>query len=111
MPVFQNVNTTYEPFSQEPEYLEANKGFVQRVSLAGVDRFLDLACGTGTVSRMLLEEAPGAFLNGVDLDPVQIDLAAEEFAQMGFEVRRGFDLAVGCRHGQARGGACRGKRG
>ena len=37
MPVFQNVNTTYEPFSQEPEYLEANKGFVQRVSLAGVE--------------------------------------------------------------------------
>jgi ubiquinone/menaquinone biosynthesis C-methylase UbiE len=94
MPVFQNVNTTYEPFSQEPEYLEANKGFVQRVALAGVDRFLDLACGTGTVSRMLLEEAPHAFLNGVDLDPVQIDLAVEEFAQLGFDVRRGFDLVV-----------------
>jgi ubiquinone/menaquinone biosynthesis C-methylase UbiE len=92
MPILQNVNTTYEPFSREPEYLEANKGFVQRVPLAGVDRFLDLACGTGTVSRMLLEETPGAFLNGVDLDPVQIDLAAEEFAQSGFEVRRGFDL-------------------
>jgi ubiquinone/menaquinone biosynthesis C-methylase UbiE len=92
MPVFQNVNTTYEPFSREPEYFEANQGFVRRVPLERVGRFLDLACGTGTVSRMLLEEAPGAFLNGVDLDPVQIDLAAEEFAQLGFEVRRGFDL-------------------
>lgn len=92
MSLFQTVNTTYEPFSLEPEYLEANKGFVKRAPLADVARFLDLACGTGTVSRMLLEEAPGAFLNGVDIDPVQIELATEEFTQSGHEVRRGFDL-------------------
>lgn len=93
MPVLQNVNTTYEPFSREPEYIEANQQFVRRIPLAHVGRFLDLACGTGTVSRLLLEEALRAFLNGVDLDPVQIELATEEFAELGYEVRHGFDLA------------------
>ena len=88
----QPVNTTYEPFSREPEYVEANRGFVRRVGLDHVGRFLDLACGTGTVSRLLLEAAPGAHLNGVDLDAVQIELACREFEGLGYEVRRGFTL-------------------
>src|ERR687885_707864 len=88
----QPVNTTYEPFSREPEYVEANRGFVRRVSLGHVGRFLDLACGAGAVSRLLLEAAPGAHLNGVDLDRVQIELACRGFEALGYEVRRGFAL-------------------
>jgi SAM-dependent methyltransferase len=41
---------------------------------------------------MLLEAAPAAHLNGVDTDPVQIALGEEEFARLGYEVRRGFEL-------------------
>jgi ubiquinone/menaquinone biosynthesis C-methylase UbiE len=86
------VNTTYEPFSLEPEYVAANQGFVDRVELNQVQRFLDLACGTGTVSELLLEKSPSAHLNGVDYDPVQVDLSAERFRKLGYEVRIGFEV-------------------
>jgi ubiquinone/menaquinone biosynthesis C-methylase UbiE len=87
-----HVNTTYEPFSHEPEYIEANRVFVLRQPLTGVQRFLDLACGTGTVSELLLEQAPQAHLNGVDYDPVQIELSTQRFTNLGYEVRHGFEL-------------------
>ncbi|HZZ72904.1 MAG TPA: class I SAM-dependent methyltransferase [Pirellulales bacterium] len=83
------VNVTYEPFSHQPEYIEANRGFIARQPLGHVGRFLDLACGTGTVSQLLLEQSPQAHLNGVDLDPVQIQLSAERFLKLGYEVRFG----------------------
>ena len=87
-----DVNTTYEPFSIEPIYIEANRGFVTRQNLSGVKRFLDLACGTGTVSDILLEQSPRAHLNGVDYDPVQIELSAERFTKLGHTIRRGFEI-------------------
>jgi len=86
------VNTTYEPFSLEPEYVEANRGFLSRHSFEGVSRLLDLACGAGTVSELLLDRAPSAHLNGVDLDPVQIGLSSEKFRKQGYEVREGVAL-------------------
>lgn len=94
------VNTTYEPFSHEPEYVEANRGFVARQSLAHVGRFLDLACGTGTISELLLSQSPSAHLNGVDYDPVQIELSAERFRKLGYEVRIGFELTDEIAHGK-----------
>lgn len=92
MTVIQPVNTTYEPFSREPEYIECNRGFVARQSLGHVRRFLDLACGTGTVSELLLAASPPAHLNGIDYDPVQIELAGEHFRGLGYEVRHGLEL-------------------
>lgn len=86
------VNTTYEPFSHEPEYIEANRAFIERQSLTHVGRFLDLACGTGTISELLLGHAPEAHLNGVDYDPVQVQLSSERFRKLGYEVRHGFEL-------------------
>jgi ubiquinone/menaquinone biosynthesis C-methylase UbiE len=86
------VNTTYEPFSLEPEYVAANRGFISRLSLADRRQFLDLACGTGTVSELLLEFSPEAHLNGVDYDPVQVQLSAERFRKLGYEVQIGFDI-------------------
>jgi trans-aconitate methyltransferase len=94
------VNTTYEPFSLEPEYIEANRGFIARQSISLVRRFLDLACGTGTVTELLLEASPSAHLNGVDLDPVQIELASRRFRERGHEVRDGFDLNGDTAHGK-----------
>lgn len=87
-----HVNTTYEPFSHEPEYIEANRAFIDRQSLQSVNRFLDLACGTGTVSEMLLERSPQAHLNGVDYDPVQVELSSERFRKLGYEIQYGFQL-------------------
>ena len=86
------VRATYEPFSNEPIYVEANRGFVERQDLSSVRRFLDLACGTGTVSALLLAASPDAHLNGIDLDPRQIALASERFRDLGREVRTGLML-------------------
>lgn len=88
-----SVNTTYEPFSQEPEYIETNRRFVARQSLRHVRRFLDLACGTGLVSELLLAASPEASLNGVDYDPVQIELATDHLRGLGYQVEHGFQLA------------------
>ena len=68
-------NTSYEPFSLEPVYIEANRAFVEGQSLDGVQRILDLACGTGTTAELLLGRMPNAHLNGLDFDPVQIESA------------------------------------
>lgn len=92
MSEIQPVNTTYEPFSREPEYVEANRAFVARQDLGGVERFLDLACGTATVSELLLAASPRAHLNGIDLDPQQIELATAHLKSLGYPVRHGFEL-------------------
>lgn len=92
MTQLQAVNTTYEPFSDEPEYLECNRAFIARPALSHVRRFLDLACGTGVVSEFLLGASPAAHLNGVDYDPVQIELITERFTRQGYKIRRGFAL-------------------
>jgi ubiquinone/menaquinone biosynthesis C-methylase UbiE len=70
-----DVNTTYEPFSQEPEYIKANQDFVAGIPLEGVRRILDLACGTGLLTRLLLDREPELFVTAIDLDPQQIALA------------------------------------
>lgn len=87
-----HVNTTYEPFSAEPEYVAANRGFVGLQPLTHVRRFLDLACGAGVVSELLLEQSPNAHLNGVDYDPVQVELSTARLQRLGREVRYGFEL-------------------
>lgn len=88
------MNTTYERISQGAEYVENNRGFLSHVSLPRAGRFLDLACGMGTVTRLLLEAAPDVFLNGIDGDPVQIELGGRELQKLGYTVRHGFDLTT-----------------
>jgi ubiquinone/menaquinone biosynthesis C-methylase UbiE len=81
------VDITYDRFSHDPAYVEANAAYVARLPLAPVRRILDLACGTGAVGQLLLAAAPGASLHGIDLDPVQIGLAAKNYTQLGYQVR------------------------
>lgn len=100
MAQLQAVSMTYEPFSKEPEYIECNRAFVERLPLENVDRFLDIACGTGTVSSLLLERFPEANLNGVDLDPVQIDLSTATWTELGHTVRHGFELTEDYENGK-----------
>ena len=83
------VDTTYKRFSHDPAYVEANAAFVDRLPLASVKRILDLAGGTGAVGQLMLAAAPKSSLHAIDLDPVQIGLAAENYAQLGYTVRRG----------------------
>lgn len=92
MTTAQHSDTTYASHSQQLELVDANGAFLDRQSLHHVERFLDLACGPGVVSRMLTERAPAAHLNGVDTDADHIDLACRRFMDLGYEVRRGFDL-------------------
>jgi ubiquinone/menaquinone biosynthesis C-methylase UbiE len=94
------VNTTYEPFSLEPEYVEANRGFIGRQPLSDRRQLLDLACGTGTVTELLLQATPRANVNGVDMDPVQIGLITERFRAKGYRVANGFELARGEENGK-----------
>lgn len=82
------VDTTYDRFANDPAYVAANEGFVRGLPLARVTRILDLCGGTGAVGRLLLAAAPGASLYQIDLDPVQIGLAAENYARLGYAVRR-----------------------
>jgi len=84
----QNVDTTYDRFANDPAYVAANEGFVEGLPLRGVTRILDLCGGTGAVGQLLLAGAPGASLYQIDLDPVQIGLAAQNYAQLGYAVRR-----------------------
>lgn len=83
----QPVNTTYEPFSLEPEAIAANREFLACQPLTDARRILDIACGTGMLSEMLIEAAPRAQLTGIDRDPIQIDLATERFTELGFDVQ------------------------
>jgi ubiquinone/menaquinone biosynthesis C-methylase UbiE len=86
------TDTTYKRFAHDPAYVEANAAFVARLPLASVARILDLCGGTGAVGQLMLASAPQASLHAIDLDPVQIGLAAENYAQLGYGVRRVEDV-------------------
>jgi ubiquinone/menaquinone biosynthesis C-methylase UbiE len=62
------LDTSYEPFSREPSYVELNREFVRSLGLGAGLSVLDLACGTGTMIELLLDElGGGAGIIGVDL--------------------------------------------
>ncbi|MEW6426941.1 MAG: methyltransferase domain-containing protein [Thermodesulfobacteriota bacterium] len=73
------VNTTYEPFSRQPEYIEVNRGFIASLGLHGCASLLDLACGTGTLSDLLKEIWKVASIAGLDLSRESLLLAREHF--------------------------------
>jgi len=83
-----STDTTYDRFAHDPSYVAANRSFVERLPLAGVTRILDLCGGTGAVGQHMLAAAPGASLQEIDLDPVQIGLAAQNYSSLGYTVRR-----------------------
>jgi len=83
------TDTTYKRFAHDPAYVEANTAFVARLPLLPVKHILDLAGGSGAVGQLMLAAAPESSLHAIDLDPVQIGLAADNYAQLGYQVRRG----------------------
>lgn len=86
--------TTYSRHSQDHAYTTASQAFLDRQPLGHVQRCLDIACGDGAVSQMLLERAPQASLMGLDIDPVQIRLATERFVKLGYAVRHDPEAAA-----------------
>lgn len=77
------VNTTYEPYANEPEYIETNKALIDQIDLSGVSHVADLACGTGLLSGLLLDREPKLAICGIDLDAEQIGIARRHFAEKG----------------------------
>lgn len=75
------VNTTYEPYSQEPEYIDANRDLLLTLPLDSVNRVLDLACGTGLLTDLLLEIKPGLVVNGVDISSESLDIGRKVFRE------------------------------
>lgn len=73
------TDTTYEPYSQDPGYIEANTSLIGAIDLTGVNRVADLACGTGLLSGLLYGRKPDITIAGIDLDPVQIGIATRTF--------------------------------
>lgn len=77
------VNTTYEPYSNDPDYLEGNRGFIQSLPLDDAGRVLDLACGIGTLSRLLWKLRPRLEIVGIDLSPGALEVTARDFRRLG----------------------------
>jgi ubiquinone/menaquinone biosynthesis C-methylase UbiE len=77
------VNTTYEPYAKEPEYVETNRAFLATLDLNPVTRVGDLACGTGLLSELLLERKPSLHICGIEISAEQLDIARREFSARG----------------------------
>jgi ubiquinone/menaquinone biosynthesis C-methylase UbiE len=75
------VNTTYEPYAQEPEYIEANRALLATLPVDSIHRVLDLACGTGLLTDLLLDIKPGLAVNGVDISTESLDIGRRQFRE------------------------------
>ena len=73
------ISMTYEAHSAEPEYIETNRALIAGLDLEGVARLLDLACGTGLLSELILDRKPDVAILGLDLAREQLELMRERF--------------------------------
>jgi len=71
------VNRTYEPYSNDPDYIAGNRGFIGELDLDVRGRVLDLACGVGTLSELMWEVNPRLEIVGVDLSHGALLIARE----------------------------------
>lgn len=78
----QEVNMTYEPFSKEPEYIEANREFIRSLDLISSEMILDLASGTGTITDLILEIHPNITIIGLDISHESLLLAQANFKKL-----------------------------
>jgi len=77
------LDRSYEPFSREPAYVELNRQFVRSLALGNELRILDLACGTGTLTELILAEAVSAAVVGVDLSRTSLAQARRRLLGQG----------------------------
>lgn len=87
VPVATDIDTSYEPFSREPEYIEANEAFIDALPFPPGARVLDLACGTLTMTDAMLDRLleadrdPRIF--GLDLSRESLTLGRQFLAEKG----------------------------
>jgi ubiquinone/menaquinone biosynthesis C-methylase UbiE len=75
----ESIDTSYEPFSREPEYIELNRGFIRDLDLGQGLAILDLACGTCVLTRLIMEEVgESAEVTGLDLSRESLEIARED---------------------------------
>jgi len=77
------IVTSYEPFSERPEYVALNRSFVDSLPLAAEPRVLDLACGAGVLSEEILRRRPDACLVALDISRESLDLARQRISRLG----------------------------
>jgi len=69
------VNRTYEPYSDDPDYIAGNRGFIGSLDLQSARRVLDLACGVGTLTHLIWELRPDMSVVGIDISPETLGIA------------------------------------
>jgi len=80
--IAKNYDDLLGPFIFEPYAVD----LVKRVDLTKVDKVLEIASGTGRVTKHLSEKLPsGAMLTATDLNPGMLALAAERIANKNIE--------------------------
>jgi ubiquinone/menaquinone biosynthesis C-methylase UbiE len=85
--VDRTIDTSYQPFSREVEYVELNRAFVESIDLRGCRFAVDVACGTGTLTELLwldLRRRGGAgdpAILGVDVSCESLDHAVRRFTE------------------------------
>jgi ubiquinone/menaquinone biosynthesis C-methylase UbiE len=100
------VNTTYEPYSQEREYIDTNRAFIDTIDLGQVSRVADLACGTCLLSSLLLDRKPDLAIFAADISEEQLEIAKRGFDAKGvrvvgpdgFQRANGHDGGLVCLH-------------
>jgi ubiquinone/menaquinone biosynthesis C-methylase UbiE len=94
------VVTNYEPYSQEPEYIAANKALVETFDLRSVRRVVDLACGTGLLSDLLLQMKPDVAINAVDISAESLEIGRRLFRERGLLAETDSELEAAFRAGR-----------
>jgi pimeloyl-ACP methyl ester carboxylesterase/ubiquinone/menaquinone biosynthesis C-methylase UbiE len=89
----QDLDTSYEPFSREPEYIDGNRAFVADLPLRPGATVVDVACGTGAISELMLAREPSLTVLGLDLSRESLSLGRTDFVAAGLEVRDDLVLA------------------
>lgn len=70
---------TYDRLAAPQE--EWARSTIPRLELAGAETVLDAGCGSGRVTRLLLERLPDGHVVGVDGSPSMLELAAERLEE------------------------------
>src|SRR5438128_12672234 len=71
---------SFEAFTRHPFFTEVNRGIVERVIWPGRRKIVDLGCGPGAVTKLILErlgDARNAEVIGIDPSPSALDKARD----------------------------------
>lgn len=77
---------SFDRFAQQDFYQRVNEHLVRMVDFSGVRRVLDLACGVGNVTAMIVRqvaERPATTVLGLDYSPTGIELARRDVTGQG----------------------------